>query len=239
MIEPYYKDDYCELYLGDSSKLLWDLPSKFAHAVITDPPYLLDGKTMNWDGGRDYVKDIEENDFADSFDFMLLTILGAKLINPNMIFFHNKAQTFDYLKYAKDNKLNWQLLEWHKPDCIPIGGLYLLDTEYAAHLYKGIKVKRKPMNTYWLHGIVKSKWAKLHPTSKPERIMIDIINQLTDPGDIVIEPFSGSGTTAACCKMLGRKCIAFEIKEKYAEVSADRIRSTEANQIQNSLFELM
>jgi len=238
MIEPYYKDDYCELYLGDSSKLLWDLPNKFARAIITDPPYLVDGKLMNWDGGRDYVKDIDDNGFADSFNFNVLEIMQAKLEKPNMIFFHNKAQTYDYIKYAEGNKLNWQLLEWHKPDCIPIGGLYLLDTEYAIHMYKDLSVKRKPMNTYWLHNIVRGKWAKLHPTSKPERIMIDIINQLTEPGDIVIEPFSGSGTTAACCKMLGRKCIAFEIKEKYAEVSADRIRSTEANQVQNSLFDL-
>jgi len=237
--EPYYKDEKngIELYLGDCKNILWSLPNNFAQAVITDPPYVLEGKTMNWDGGRNYVTDISDNKFADGFDIGLLDIMNAKLKNPNMMFFCNKAQILDYLEWAAEHKDSFQILEWHKPDCIPIGGFYLLDTEYIIHIFKDLKVKRKPINTYFMHNINHNKWSEMHSTSKPERIMIELIKQLTEPGDTVIEPYGGSGTTPACCKMLGRKCICMEISEKYAQVIVQRLKETEANQIQSGLFE--
>jgi DNA modification methylase len=238
--EPYYEDKEhgITLYLGDCKEILWSLPNNFAQAVITDPPYLLEGKEMDWDGGRGYIADIDDNKFASGFNFDLLEIMNAKLINTNMQFFCNKTQILDYLLWAKENKTNFQMLEWHKPDCIPIGSLYLLDTEYIVHIFKDLKIKRKPTNTYFLHNVNHNKWADLHPTSKPERIVMELIKQTTDKDEIVIEPYVGSGTTPACCKMLGRRCIGVEISKKYMDLAVERITHTEANQIQSGFFDL-
>ena len=227
--EPVYKDEYVALYKGDCKDILWDLPLYFASAIITDPPYPIEGnKQMTWDGGREYVEDIDEHGFADGFDIRILAeAFKPKLKNINMTFFCNKAQIYGYLKWARVFKCNFQILEWHKPDCIPIGGFYLLDTEYIVHIWDKLSIKRKPMNTYFIHNVVKSEYD--HPTCKPEVIVSKLIEQLTEPGDIIIEPYGGSGTTAVCAKRLGRKCIITEIKDKYVDIIKNRVAKTPAN----------
>lgn len=234
--KPYYQDKYTAIILGDNKKILWELPFHFAHAVITDPPYLIEGnKEMNWDGGRDYIKDIDKNEFADSFDFNLINKLEDNLININMALFCSKSQLYDYFKLMKSMKIkNFQLLSWHKPDAIPIGCFYLLDTEFIFHLWNSLKTEKKPINTYYIHNIMHTKYN--HPTVKPEKIVTSLIQRLTNPDEIIIDPFLGSGTTAVCAKRLGRKCIGIEIKEKYAQIAAERLMGTESNQIQWGMF---
>ena len=67
---------------------------------------------------------------------------------------------------------------------------------------------------------------KAHPTQKPESLLHRVIISSTEPGDIVLDPFSGTGTTAAVAKRLGRKFIGLEREEKYAKVSKKRLRET-------------
>lgn len=54
-----------------------------------------------------------------------------------------------------------------------------------------------------------------HPTAKPIALMLQIVEAFTDPGDVILDPFAGSGTTAVACEMLGRKCIAIERDPAY------------------------
>jgi len=65
-----------------------------------------------------------------------------------------------------------------------------------------------------------------HSATFPVALPEWFIKLLTDEGDVVLDPFMGSGTTAYCAKKLGRKCIGIEIEEKYCEIAAQRCSQT-------------
>ncbi|MFK7866959.1 MAG: site-specific DNA-methyltransferase [Alphaproteobacteria bacterium] len=69
---------------------------------------------------------------------------------------------------------------------------------------------------------------KAHPTQKPESLLHRIILSCSDVGDSVLDPFSGSGTTAAVAKKLGRNYIAIERDPAYIEVIKTRLENTQA-----------
>jgi site-specific DNA-methyltransferase (adenine-specific) len=62
-----------------------------------------------------------------------------------------------------------------------------------------------------------------HPTQKPEKLLAKIILASTNNGDIVLDPFLGSGTTSVVAKKLGRKYVGIEIDEKFASISEKRL----------------
>ncbi|MFZ5618116.1 MAG: site-specific DNA-methyltransferase [Pseudomonadota bacterium] len=65
--------------------------------------------------------------------------------------------------------------------------------------------------------------AKIHPTQKPEALLYRVMLATTDPGDIVVDPFFGSGTTGAVAKMLGRRFIGIDRDKDYIAAAAKRI----------------
>ncbi len=69
---------------------------------------------------------------------------------------------------------------------------------------------------------------KLHPTQKPEALLQRVMLATTNPGDIVLDPFFGTGTTGAVAKQLGRNFIGIEREETYARGARARIANTEA-----------
>lgn len=74
------------------------------------------------------------------------------------------------------------------------------------------------------HAVNAEKGAKPHPSTKPEPLMAELIHLFTDAGDVILDPFGGSGTTAVAAKRLGRACILIEAQEKYCEIAANRLR---------------
>ncbi len=62
-----------------------------------------------------------------------------------------------------------------------------------------------------------------HPTQKPAKLIQRIIIYSTSIGNLILDPFLGSGTTTYCAKKLGRKCIGIEIEEKYCEIAKKRL----------------
>ncbi len=68
---------------------------------------------------------------------------------------------------------------------------------------------------------------KLHPTQKPESLLHRVLLSSTNPGDVVLDPFFGTGTTGAAAKQLGRIFIGVEREENYAEAALARIAATE------------
>lgn len=65
---------------------------------------------------------------------------------------------------------------------------------------------------------------KIHPTQKPVPVLERLIEIFTDPGDVVIDPVAGSGTTLLAAERLGRKSYGFEIKKEYCRAFEERIR---------------
>jgi DNA modification methylase len=64
-------------------------------------------------------------------------------------------------------------------------------------------------------------WAA-HPTVKPVRLVMDALLDVTAPGDIVLDPFLGSGTTMMAAERTGRRCVGFEIEPAYVDLAIRR-----------------
>lgn len=65
----------------------------------------------------------------------------------------------------------------------------------------------------------------LHTTQKPLPLMLELVELFTDPDDLVLDPFCGSGTTGVACLRLGRRFIGIERDEKYAAVARERLEA--------------
>jgi modification methylase len=68
--------------------------------------------------------------------------------------------------------------------------------------------------------------SKAHPTQKPEALLYRILLACTKPGDVVLDPFFGTGTTGAVARRLGRRWIGIEREPEYVKVAQERIKST-------------
>ena len=66
---------------------------------------------------------------------------------------------------------------------------------------------------------------KLHPFQKPEALIERFVLNHTKPGDVILDPFMGSGTTGMACKKVGRDFIGIELDEHYFEIAEKRIAS--------------
>lgn len=85
-----------------------------------------------------------------------------------------------------------------------------------------------------------------HETQKPLPLMLELVELFTDPGDLVLDPFCGSGTTGVACLRLGRRCIGIEKDARYAQVARDRLAAesrgltlSAARAGQTSIFDAM
>lgn len=86
-------------------------------------------------------------------------------------------------------------------------------------------------------GTAKGRHRPDHPCPKPLRLMEQIVLDYTQPGDLVCDPFSGSGTTAVACVKLGRRFIGWEIDRTFWKDSVDLLKSVGAVRVgQTSLF---
>lgn len=65
-----------------------------------------------------------------------------------------------------------------------------------------------------------------HPSQKPEKVIEPLILMTTKPGDRVIDPMCGSGTTGAVCEKLGRRCVLRDISEEYTAIAEKRLGLT-------------
>ena len=69
-----------------------------------------------------------------------------------------------------------------------------------------------------------------HPTQKPLRILKRMIKLASREGDVMLTPFSGSGSECVAAKMTGRKYIGIELDDSYCEIAAERLNHVEENE---------
>lgn len=117
------------------------------------------------------------------------------------------------------------LLVWKKNNCTP-SQFYMKNCEYVLFLRKG-KAK-------WINDIGGSKTVhefnniignKNHPTEKPIDVLKFYINNSSNEGDLVFDPFMGSGSTAIAALETNRNYLGFEIDKEYYDVSIERINT--------------
>lgn len=118
---------------------------------------------------------------------------------------------------------------WIKPD-----GLPQLNGDRPGMGYESIVVCHAKGRSRWngggKHGVYtfnkgSGGMPNVHPTQKPLLLMEQLLRDFTDPGELVADPFSGSGTTGVACIRLGRRFIGWERDEKYYEAALKRLRN--------------
>lgn len=215
-MKPYYKDDDCVIYNCDAYELLVD-SDIVADVIITDPPYVVDAVGGGIASKRQYIRRIQN--FTDGgFDMSILDHC------ENWMCFCAKSQLVDLITKADTKVSNWMLLTWNKPNPTPfVNGNYLPDTEYIVHkyrrnrLYGGYADKAR----YIVHP---ARQNLSHPNEKPLPVMAKLVNLASTPGQIVLDPFMGSGTTLVATKGTGRFAIGIEREERYCEIAARRMQ---------------
>jgi site-specific DNA-methyltransferase (adenine-specific) len=93
-----------------------------------------------------------------------------------------------------------------------------------------IAIMHRPGRKRWNGGGRAAFWnyprvitGRCHPTQKPEPLLLDLVSLFTDPGEVILDPYFGSGTTAAAARALGRRCIGVEIDPAYVLAARARL----------------
>ena len=245
------------IYNIDCLEGMKQMPDKSIDLVVTDPPYVLEtdgagffGKKQDeymkgckgpkahvYGGERFVMKEI--SGMSDGIKEEVLDELCRVMKKINCYFFCSQKQIQMYLDYFVNKRgCNWNLICWHKIDPIPAcGNKYLSDSEYVLFFReKGVKVFGS-YDTKRTFYVTKANRAdkKLygHPTCKPIDIVKNFIINSSQEGDLVLDPFMGSGTTAVAAKNEGRHFVGFELNETYYNTSMERLNP---KQVQLSLF---
>ena len=216
-----------KLIHGNCADELKKLPARSIDLVCTDPPYIVAARGAGIAGRRRYLKDITARRLDHGFDLSLLNEFLRVLKTPNIIIFCSRLQLRDYLNWAHDADLRWALLCWHKTNPTPLtNNNYLPDTEYILHFWRNRKLGGRYQTKRRFYVQANERHKLEHPTVKPLNIVMNLIENATDPGDVVLDPFLGSGTTAVAAKMLGRQFVGIECVSQYVDLARGRIAAS-------------
>ena len=207
--------------------------------MVTDPPYLFDNG--NWHKssvvgkrsilGKDSIFDTESEIYTEMSRFGVDDILAfldlvlPKFKIPNMYICCSDTQVPIYGMWARDNGLHFQILAWEKPLSIINRNRFSTNVEFVCRIYDfGTALNKVADNEYYNRVIhVSPPSDKIHPTQKPTEMFARFITLSSNEGDLVLDPFSGSGTTAAVCYALKRDYICFEKSGNFYEKSCERL----------------
>ena len=233
-----------DLRQGDCLEVMKDIPDKSIDLILTDPPYLISKKSgFNsggaWNNAEDkrLQKTPPKTDFGEwdkkEIDFFIAFKEFYRVLKPSgtiVCFFD--IWKMHYLKQiAEENKFKqFRLIRWDKTNPVPVNSKlnYLSNaTEYALTCVKGGK---PTFHSEYNPGIFKypicsGKERTEHPTQKPLNLMQELLKIHTNDGDIVLDPFMGSGSTGVACKNLNRNFIGIELDENYFKIAEERIEN--------------
>lgn len=181
---------------------------------------------------------------TNGIDYSIFDELCRVMKGINIYIWCSKLQILDIMKYFIEQKqCNFEILTWCKTNPIPTAnGTYLSDIEYCL-FFKG-KGTPKLNDGYEL----KSKWyvsrinqsdkeLYKHPTIKPIELVKRHLKHSTQPNDIILDCFCGSGTTCLAAKETGRRYIGMEIDKEYHKIAVNRINGIDASGQTSFLFD--
>lgn len=201
-------------------------------AIITDPPYGVAYVENKKGFAKLGVKDekIIEGDHLQSEDeyrkftekYLIPTTPYLEEYNACYIF--NADPMFPSLRIGMKNTGFYysQMIIWIKNQPVMSRKDYLSQYELIAYGWFGKHKMEKSKNKNVIY-YPRPNRSKLHPTQKPIGLLRRIIPDNTVVGDVVYDPFLGSGSTAIACEHLGRKCIGIEIDEDYMSIIIQRL----------------
>ena len=230
------------LYLGDCLEVMATLPA--VDHLIGDPPYeeRLHHAKANMKGivrpdGSHHWKPL---DFAsiDGVRDQFIAVASPKVGGWFIVF----CTAEGVARWA--DAINPSLMKykracvWVKPDSTPqmngqcpAQGAEMFVTAWAGKGHSRWNAGGK--RGVYTHCVNGPERHGAHPTEKPRRLMSEIISDFTKPGELILDPFMGSGTTGVSAVMAGRRFVGIEMNETYFDIACKRIEDA---QRQGSLF---
>lgn len=203
--------------------------------ILTDPPYEIKNTKT---GGKSKLNQtfqksqtqIKEKGLTEGFDYKTTLDLMCQLQDKiNIYIWCNKEQIPMYIDYFVTQKnCKFDIIKWVKTNPVPtFYNKYISDTEYCLYFKKGgfcnpsnyedgSTLFQAPINT-------KDKKLYKHPTIKPIEIIDRLVRNSSKKGEIVFDPFMGSGTTGVSALKHNRDFIGVELDKEYFEISKSRI----------------
>ena len=244
----YYDNDDFKLILGDSLKKLKNIESKSIDMIFADPPYFLSGDGISCSGGKmvsvnkgDWDKKIsidEKHKFNRKWIKQCYQVLkddGTIWISGTMHNIYSIGMALEQEGFKIINNITWKKL--NPPPNISCRA-FVHSTETILWAKKDIKKAKhkfnyslmkelndnKQMKDVWESSLTKPSEKKQgsHPTQKPIAILERIILASTDEGDLILDPFNGSGTTGIVANKLNRKYIGIEQEKEYLDLTIRR-----------------
>lgn len=231
------------LLTQDCFKFLAELDNNSVALALTDPPYSISRKTgfskgggvarfaVSMDFGEWDHKEIDLPRLSEEF-FRVLRKGGTAIIWYDL---WKITPLADALRAAGFRML--RLLIWEKTNPVPLNSkaFYLSNSREIA--IAAVKGSRPVFNSEYDNGVYsvsnsgvysapipRHNGKRIHPTQKPLDLFKELVRKNSNEGDLVIDPFAGSGTTAIACLAENRKFKGCEINPKYAKVARQRIR---------------
>ncbi len=210
-MRPVYDVDGITIYHGDCADLLPDIEPDSVDLLLTDPPYGID-----WDtdyAGRGMGKLTASTTWpaipndATPFDPASLLSFGRCVLFGANHYADKLPASAGWIVWDKDLGLNTSDLSDAELAWTNVTG----GVRVFRHLWKGM-LKDSERNT-----------KRVHPTQKPVVLMRWIVEKWTEPGDLVLDPYMGSGPIARACADLGRRYIGIEIVEEYVDAAISRL----------------
>ena len=234
-MKPYYEKDGIVIYHGDCLSVMDGIGDRTVDVVFTDPPYSSGARQAASLRSRDSMRRSEGphgngkwigGDNLTSHGFaMLVRLFGVEALRVTRVDGH----LFSFIDWRQWPVLTgsieaagWSIracLVWDKIH-FGMGNGFRQQAEFILHASKGTadNFVRHDLGTVFRQ---ERHSDDLHPTMKPERIIGDMLSAV--PGELILDPFMGSGTTLVAAKHLGRKAIGIEIEEKYCEIAVRRL----------------
>ena len=231
LLTQHFKEDPCYLLRGDCISMLDIFAEDSVDLIVTDPPYRTitggdkDGKNSKRPQGMlcgnrklfAHQNNISPQDWMPKL-YRVLKPGSHCYIFTNALNMHAMLTASHNAGFSLHN-----ILVWEKNNCTP-SQYYMKNCEYVLFLRKG-KAK-------WINNIGDSKTvhkfdnilgSKLHPTEKPVDLLQYYILNSSSPGDLILDPFMGSGSTGEAALKCGRKFVGIEIDDSYFQVAEKRI----------------
>lgn len=224
-----------EIWHGDSRVLA---PKIAEHGpincVVADPPYGVDFQSRRAETpeGKKYVADIANDGDLEvairTFDEVMDALLPLCAEQAELYVFTRWDIVGEWIEVVRRLDRHGfaykMLLVWDKG----IPGMGDIDANWGCGHELILYAKRGRRDVpYRRSGIIAvdklGSKQHVHPTEKPVGLIEKLIEMSTDPGDLVVDPFSGSGSTSVAAQRLGRRSIGIELEERYVEVARQRL----------------
>jgi site-specific DNA-methyltransferase (adenine-specific) len=248
--KPYLFNDHFQNYksyqIPKAQLVIADIPYNLGNnAYASNPAWYKDGDNQNGESelaGKTFF-DTDENfrisEFLHFCSKMLVKEPKETGKAPCMIVFCEFEQQFELIQKAKqygfNNYINLVFRKNFSAQVLKANMRVVGNCEYAVILYRE-KLPKFNNNGKMIFNCIDWKrdndTEKVHPTQKPIAVLKHLIEIFTDPGDVVIDPVAGSGSTLLAAIQTNRQSYGFEIKKDFYRMAKEKVLSN----IQKSLF---